>query len=225
VPFTAGLFPGDSDIPGANMSCGFQVFKAPVFLERRTAFPQGGGVSGFPRRKTARRVHSFDAEIEFFMGPTLNEMEKIVITKPTIIRIPKCMWHSPLDFKRMTKPVLFQAVSMHGKFGSIKLRKDKDGRNLYVYTGDEARSCVFDAAKTCNYCGKCFDRDATLENRGKIEQYLTVKEGPLSDSIKALSCELPAENTKWGDWCPTPQAYFRAKHICRVRIIMSDSSF
>ncbi|NLO48484.1 MAG: hypothetical protein GX111_09235 [Clostridiales bacterium] len=204
-------FRGDSDIPGANMSCGFQVFKAPVFLEREPHFHREEEYLVFLGAKLPDVFSSFDAEIEFFMGPTLDEMEKIVITKPTIIRIPKCMWHSPLDFKRMTKPVLFQAVAMHGKFGSIKLRQDNNGRNQYIYTGDEARPCVFDASKTCDYCGKCFDRDATLDNREAIEPYWTVKDSPLSDAIKALICELPAENTKWGDWCPTPQAYFRGE--------------
>ena len=204
-------FRGDADMPGANFNVGFQVFKAPVYLEREPHFHREEEYLVFLGAKLPDVFSSFDAEIEFFMGPTLDSMEKIVITTPTIIRIPPCMWHSPLDFKRVDKPLLFQAALMHGRFGSIKLRTDKDGRREYVFTGDESRPCVFEGEKPCDYCGKCFDRDATLEGGEKVPDYWTVKSGPLSPEIASLICELPREDTKWGDWCPTPQAYFRGE--------------
>jgi hypothetical protein len=205
-------FRGDSDMPGANMSVGFQVFKSPVFLEREPHFHREEEYLVFLGTKLPDVFSSFDAEIEFYMGPTLDAMEKIVITKPTIVRIPKCMWHCPLDFKRMTKPVLFQAVSLHGKYGLIKQRKNKDGKSELIYYGDEAHPCVFNEEKNCEYCGKCFDRDAVLEDREKaLTPYWSVKAGELSEQINELVCCLPVENTKWGDWCPTPQAYFRGE--------------
>ena len=205
-------FRGETDMPGANMNVGFQVFKEPVFLEREPHFHREEEYLIFLGAKLPDVFSSFDAEIEFFMGPTLDEMEKIVITKPTIVRIPPCMWHCPLDFVRMDKPVLFQAALMHGKFGSVKLRKNKEGMNEYSYLGDEARPCVLNSEKICNYCGKCFDRDTVVEDRdNEPEPYWKVKNGELSEEIRALVCELPAENTKWGDWCPTPQAYFRGE--------------
>ena len=101
---------------------------------------------------------------------------------------------------------------MHGKYGGVKLRVNKDGSKDYIYLGDEERPCVLNSEKTCNYCGTCFDRDAVVTNRDAAPApYWTVKEEPLSAEVKALICELPAENTKWGDWCPTPQAYFRGE--------------
>lgn len=205
-------FRGDSDMPGANMSVGFQVFKAPVYLEREPHFHREEEYLVFLGAKLPDVFSSFDAEIEFYMGPTLDAMEKIVITKPTIVRIPKCMWHCPLDFKRVTKPILFQAVSLHGKFGLIKQRTNSNGRSELIYYGDEAHPCIFNEEKTCEYCGKCFDRDAVLEDREKAPTpYWTVKTGAMSGPIKELVCEVPVENTKWGDWCPTPQAYFRGE--------------
>ena len=206
-------FRGDCDIPGANMTVGFQVFKAPVFLEREPHFHREEEYLVFLGAKLPDVFSSFDAHIEFFIGPSLDAMEKVVVTKPTIIRVPKCWWHSPLDFVRVGKPVLFQAVSMHGKFGAIKQRIGKDGRKEYIYIGDEARPCVLDPEKTCVYCGKCFDRDAAGSDRSKTipEPYWTVKDATMSDEVRALVCELPAEHTKWGDWCPTPQAYFRGE--------------
>jgi hypothetical protein len=44
------------------------------------------------------------AEIEFYYG---EEREKHVITTPTTIYIPKGMTHCPLEFKKVTKPILF----------------------------------------------------------------------------------------------------------------------
>jgi hypothetical protein len=205
-------FRGEADMPGAKMNVGFQVFKAPVYLEREPHFHREEEYLVFLGAKLPDVFSSFDAEIDFFMGPTLDAMEKIVITKPTIIRIPECWWHSPLDFRRVDKPLMFQAVALHGKYGGVKLRINKDGGRDYIYIGDEARPCVLNSEKICNYCGTCFDRDAVVENRDAAPaQYWTVKQGPLSDEVRALVCELPEENTKWGDWCPTPQAYFRGE--------------
>jgi hypothetical protein len=205
-------FRGEADMPGANMNVGFQVFKSPVFLEREPHFHREEEYLVFLGAKLPDVFSSFDAEIDFYMGPTLDVMEKIVITKPTIIRIPPCTWHCPLDFRRMTKPVLFQAVLMHGKFGAIKQRKNEDGGNEYLYLGDEARPCVLNPEKKCDYCGTCFDRDAVVEDRENAPKpYWFEKKGELSPEIRELVCELPVENTKWGDWCPTPQAYFRGE--------------
>ena len=46
----------------------------------------------------------FDAEIEFSLG---EEQEKYIITKPTMIYVPRGLAHCPLNFKRIGKPVMF----------------------------------------------------------------------------------------------------------------------
>jgi hypothetical protein len=46
----------------------------------------------------------FDAEIELTLG---EEREKYIITEPTVVYIPKGLMHCPLNFKRVTKPVLY----------------------------------------------------------------------------------------------------------------------
>jgi len=148
-------FRGDADIPGSKYNVGFQVFTAPVYLEREPHFHREEEYLIFMGTKLPN-VFDFDAEIEFYMGEDLDDMEKIVITKPTIIRVPRGMWHCPLNFKRVDKPVWFQAAFMAGKFGSIKPRTDAEGNTIYVYEGDEVRKCVFDKQKKCDYCGKCF---------------------------------------------------------------------
>ena len=58
-------------------------------------------------------VTDFDAEIEFTLG---DEREKQVITSPTIAFIPAGMAHGPLNFVRVTKPVLFLDVAITHKY-------------------------------------------------------------------------------------------------------------
>jgi hypothetical protein len=49
-----------------------------------------------------QNIGDFRAEVEFWMGG-----EKLVITQPTFIRVPKGMSHGPLIFKRIDLPIMF----------------------------------------------------------------------------------------------------------------------
>ena len=53
-------------------------------------------------------IAEFEAEVEFYLG---EEGEKQVITKPTIVFIPKGLIHCPLIYKRVDKPIIFQNVA------------------------------------------------------------------------------------------------------------------
>ena len=55
-------------------------------------------------------MNSFDAEIELYMG---EEGEKHVITKPTIAFIPAGVYHCPLNFVKLNKPVFFLHIMDH----------------------------------------------------------------------------------------------------------------
>ena len=57
------------------------------------------------------------------------ELEKYVITKPTIIFVPKGLAHTPLDFRKIVKPVLFSAILLTPKF-----TKTMDGKE-FAYDG------------------------------------------------------------------------------------------
>ena len=149
-------FRGEEDIPGAAMNVGFQVFKAPVFLEKEPHFHREDEYLVFLGEKLPDVFISWDAEVHFYMGKTLDAMEKIVITEPTIIKLPKGWWHSPLNFVRVDKPILFQAVMLAGKGGLVKYVERENGERQYVYMGGEARTCSIDPKKECNYCGYCF---------------------------------------------------------------------
>lgn len=73
---------------------------------------------------------SFDAEIELCMGP---EEEKHIITKPTFVFIPKGFHHCPLNFKKVNKPILFQAIHLGPYFHEIN-----QGRWVYFMVPGKA---------------------------------------------------------------------------------------
>ena len=156
-------FRGDRDLPGSVMNVGFQVFKAPVFLEREPHFHREDEYLVFLGAKLPDVFSSWDAEAHFYLGEKYDAMEKIVITEPTIIRIPKGWWHSPLNFVRIDKPLLFQAVVLDGIGSNIKFVERKDGEKQYIYSGAGATHfCVFDSQKACNFCGYCFSHSDEL---------------------------------------------------------------
>lgn len=249
-------FRGETDIPGAAMNVGFQVFKAPMLLEREPHFHREDEYLVFLGAKMPDVFSAFDAEVHFFLGATIDTMEKIIITEPTIIKIPKGYRHSPLNFVRMDKPIMFQAVVFSGKVGFVKFVERKDGERQYIYAGEETSLCVFDSHKTCNFCGYCFSHPDevperpysyvkwTVINEDGVESYtdtgaydaskapaspdcvitpeykskpysdatkLKVKKPPLSQDIAKCVLALPKEETQWGAWCPSPQAYFRGE--------------
>ena len=251
-------FRGERDLPGAAMNVGFQVFKAPVLLETEPHFHREDENLVFLGAKFPDVFSSWDAEVHFYMGKDYDAMEKIVITEPTIVRIPKSWWHSPLNFVRVDKPLMFQAVVNDGVGSIIKFVERKDsGEKQYIYSGAGAiRFCALDSEKSCNFCGYCFSHPDelperpyefvkwTVVNEDGVESYSDTgsydpekspmgpdcvvfpgyESKPYSDATKlkapkpALSKEvakcvlaMPKEETNWGDWCPSPQAYFRGE--------------
>jgi hypothetical protein len=56
-----------------------------------------------------KNMFDFDADIEIDMG---KEREIYKFNKATIIYIPKGLFHCPINFKRIGKPVLFQPIPL-----------------------------------------------------------------------------------------------------------------
>lgn len=249
-------FRGDTDIPDSHLNVGFQVFKAPVMLETEPHFHREDEYLVFLGAKLPDVFSSFDAEIHLYMGEKLDKMEKIVITEPTIVKVPRGYWHCPLNFVRIDKPLLFQAALQAGKFGSVKYVERENGERQYIYAGDEGRPCSIHPDKDCNYCGYCFSHleeisklpykymPWTVINEDGVTSYtdkgaydplkaplstecvvrpgyttisysdataLKVKKPELSPGIAKKVLAVPKEETQWGDWCPSPQTYFRGE--------------
>jgi len=150
-------FRGERDMPGAGINLGYQVFLKPIRLETEPHFHREDEYLVFLGATLPDVFSGWDAEVHFYMGPSLDKMEKIVITEPTVIHAPKGWWHSPLDFVRVDKPLMFQAIMQSGKTGMVKYVQYQDGHRHYLYFGDECqRDCKLEPGKKCNYCGKCF---------------------------------------------------------------------
>ena len=151
-------FRGEKDLPGAGLNMGYQIFRKPIRLEKEPHFHREDEYLVFLGASLPDVFSSWDAEVHFYMGPTLDAMEKIVITEPTIIHLPGGWWHSPLDFVRIDKPLMFHAIMQSGKTGQVKYVRRKDtGEYQYLYNGDDTEHrCVFNSEKKCDYCGTCF---------------------------------------------------------------------
>ena len=104
------------------MNMGWQLFTKPILLEKAPHTHNADEYLIFLGGQLPDLFSSFDAEIDFWMG---KEQEKYTITKPTIIYIPKDMQHTPLDFRKINKPVLFSALLLTPKF-----TKTMDGKEL-----------------------------------------------------------------------------------------------
>ena len=116
-------------------------------------FGLGGGVVFIPFLVL---VFDFDADIEFTLGKKGEDEELYHITKPTIIRIPAGVYHCPLHFKRVDKPVLFLATLFTPMFGGVYDMPDGTTREMY-YNGPVP--CKYNPEKKCDTCGKCLQED------------------------------------------------------------------
>jgi len=128
-PAVAGpqaYFRGARQIPGANMNMGWQLFTQPVFLEKEPHTHDVDEYLIFLGGQLPDLFSSFEAEIDFWMG---EEQEQYLITKPTIIFVPKNLPHTPLNFRKIVKPVLFSALLLGPRFTKHMAGKD------YAYDG------------------------------------------------------------------------------------------
>jgi hypothetical protein len=64
----------------------------------------------------AEDSRDFDAVIEFTVGDSPENGEKRIITKPTAVYVAAGLYHGPLVFKVINKPILFIHVAVTGKY-------------------------------------------------------------------------------------------------------------
>ena len=64
-------------------------------------------------------ARDFDAIIEFTVGDTAENGEKRIITKPTSVYVAAGLYHGPLIFKTINKPVLFIDIAVTGKYSRV----------------------------------------------------------------------------------------------------------
>jgi len=116
VPGPQAYFRGDSDLPGAKINMGWQIFVKPYKLEMESHHHDTDEYLFFLGATLPDLVGSFDAEIEYFMG---TEYEKHTVTKATVLYIPGGLEHNPCWIKRVGKPLLFSALQLAPYFNGV----------------------------------------------------------------------------------------------------------
>ncbi len=109
VPGPQAYFRGDSDLKGAKINMGWQVFQKPYKLEMESHHHDTDEYLFFLGAELPDLVGSFDGEIEYFMGP---EYERHIIKEATVLMIPAGLEHNPCDIRRLTKPMMFSALQL-----------------------------------------------------------------------------------------------------------------
>ena len=226
---------GEHDIPGCNLTAGFQIIQAPVTLEDEPILHREEETMFFLGAELPDVFSSWDAEIHLYLGPALDRMEKIVITEPTAVRIPKNYWHCPLKFVRVKKPVLFQAALFSGRPGYLKKVHTSDGELLVFLEGEAHRkphegeppsvawTAINEDGVACYTNDGAYDETmAPLgENCARVPGYtpiayseattLLCPRPALSHEIEKNVLAMPKEISYWGDWVPNPKTYFRGE--------------
>lgn len=238
-------FRGSQDMPGATMHCGFQVVTKPVELLDQPHYHTFNEHMVFLGATFPDVFKSYDAEIHFYMGKTLDTMEKIVITEPTVIKVPKGYWHGPLKVVRIGKPLYYQAVLFNGEADYIQL-VEENGRKRYLFNPETAESregWMKTDAKSVSWkvinednvavytedgsyddtkapdSRNCVVRPGYTINTYTEASATLVDRPPLLPETAKMVLACPREETMWGDWCPSPQTYFRGD------IYMEDSYY
>ena len=106
-------FDGSRTVPGAKLNFGGEVFVKPILLEKEPHTHDVDEYLIFMGAQLPDLFSNFDAEIDFWIG---EEQEKYVIAEPTIIYIPKGLLHTPLNFRKVNKPVFFNVILAASKF-------------------------------------------------------------------------------------------------------------
>jgi hypothetical protein len=98
----------------------------------------------------------FDAEIDVWIGEDPDHLEMFTLRESTVVHVPPKLYHCPINFRRIDKPIMFSAVYLDGDWSKINRRVLDNGEEEFWYDGAGIRRCVYDRSKNCIYCGRCF---------------------------------------------------------------------
>ncbi len=227
---------GEKAIPDSNLTAGFQIIQAPVLMDSEPICHREEETMFFLGASLPDVFLSFDAEIHFYMGKTLDTMEKIVITEPTAVRVPKGYWHGPLNFVRIDKPILFQAAQFSGNPGYIKKVAGNEGKDMLIFVEEESHRYPTEGkVKSVKWTAVNEDGVKLYTDKGaydhtkapdwetcalvpgyKQKHYTdaTMLKAPkpeLSANIAKSVLAMPKEVTDWGSWMPNPKTYLRGE--------------
>ena len=159
LPQFQAYFRGDSCIKGAQIYLPYRAYMMTGTIDNEPHFHRDEEYLAFVGHDLRNAFESFDAEIELWMGEEYDDMEKIVITEPTMIRVPQFYWHGPIEIKRLGKPLFFQPVLFNSRYYAIKRREDSSGNAFFDTVVERISPCIIDDSATCTFCGKCCEKN------------------------------------------------------------------
>jgi hypothetical protein len=110
IPEVAGpqaYFRGQSHLPGVGMNMGWQQFVKPIKLEKQSHHHNVDEYLIFLGTEFPDLIGSFDGEIEIFLG---KEYERHMITRATVLYIPRGFEHNPMEIRKLGKPMMLSAL-------------------------------------------------------------------------------------------------------------------
>ena len=155
LPQYQAYFRGSRCIEGAQIYLPYRAFIKEGIISDRPHFHRDEEYLAFVGHDLRNAFESFGAEIELWLGETLDDMEKIVITEPTMIRVPQFYWHGPIEIKHLEKPLFFQPVLFNSRYYAVYRETDENGNERFVTECEGMSPCVLEDGKTCTFCGKC----------------------------------------------------------------------
>lgn len=155
LPQFQAYFRGSKHVEGAQIYLPYRAFIKPGILSAEPHFHRDEQYLAFVGHDLRNAFESFDAEIEMWLGETFDNMEKIVINEPTMVRVPQFYWHGPIEIKRLSKPLFFQPVLFNSRYYAVHRTVDEQGNEQFITECEGISPCKLDASKTCSFCGKC----------------------------------------------------------------------
>jgi hypothetical protein len=107
---------GRVDFPEVKFSINWELIERPFVMEKAGHTHDWDQLLCFIGGDT-KNLFDFGAEIEFFLG---EEAERYFINTTTIVYIPQGLVHGPLEFKKITKPILFNNIVLSDIYGRAK---------------------------------------------------------------------------------------------------------
>ena len=113
--------PEDMVPPGAKLNLGITIVRKPYMFHDKVHKHKFTELFYF-FGSNPLDMNEFDAELEFSFG---EEREKHIITEPSIIAIPPGLYHCPLNFARINKPIYCLEAFLTSNYEGTNLEETK----------------------------------------------------------------------------------------------------
>lgn len=132
------FFGGDSMVDMAAHQFSFNIVTKPVKLgdDEPVSNGQVAEFLYFTGVDLSNEFGCFDAEIEVWLGEVPQNMQKLVIDKPSVVTVPPGIWRGAIDVKRVGKPLNFMPFYPYDKPRYRINQKTVNGETLLIYNDE-----------------------------------------------------------------------------------------